>query len=579
MALTTALNMALLGMMNTEVKTNLSSQNITNADKEGYTRKSLNTQYLTTNVGSAPVSGVVIGSSNPFLIKAAMGDISTYSYNSTISNSLSYYATQLGHTDGSNTLSSYLDKMYADLKYLTTSPEIAANKAEVVSTASNLANSVRNLSSDIQSLRLTSEQQIASTIDDINAALDRIDILNDKISSNPTNDASLAEYEDQRNLELQKLAANMDIQYFYTSNNVLQIYSSSGQAMLLSDPHHINYTVTNAVDSTTLYPGGFSPMTIGGTDITTTITGGKLAGLIELRDTTYVNEQAKLDEFANVLKTQVNTALNNGASVPPRTTVTGSLSGLTGATGFSATGSIRVAVTDQSGTIVNYSDINLAAMTTVNDVITALNGVAGISASLTANGELSITASPSPNGVAINPLNSAVTSSTGQSLSQYFGLNDMFTGSNAQSLRVSSTLEANPEYLSISVLSSSATLAVGDRGVARGDGSVADLVASALTTNQSFASAGNFAAQSNTLQRYAQAYMSNAATQASISQSETDTAFQTYKASTELISSTSGVNIDEETAKMLIYQNQYKAAAQVVSTIQDMLDALINAVR
>lgn len=579
MALTTALNMALLGMMNTEVKTNLSSQNITNADKEGYTRKSLNTQYLTTNVGSAPVSGVVIGSSNPFLIKAAMGDISTYSYNSTISNSLSYYATQLGHTDGSNTLSSYLDKMYADLKYLTTSPEIAANKAEVVSTASNLANSVRNLSSDIQSLRLTSEQQIAGTINDINAALDRIDILNDKISSNPTNDASLAEYEDQRNLELQKLAANMDIQYFYTSNNVLQIYSSSGQAMLLSDPHHINYTVTNAVDSTTLYPGGFSPMTIGGTDITTTITGGKLAGLIELRDTTYVNEQAKLDEFANVLKTQVNTALNNGASVPPRTTVTGSLSGLTGATGFSATGSIRVAVTDQSGTIVNYSDINLAAMTTVNDVITALNGVAGISASLTANGELSITASPSPNGVAINPLNSAVTSSTGQSLSQYFGLNDMFTGSNAQSLRVSSALEANPEYLSISVLSSSATLAVGDRGVARGDGSVADLVASALTTNQSFASAGNFAAQSNTLQRYAQAYMSNAATQASISQSETDTAFQTYKASTELISSTSGVNIDEETAKMLIYQNQYKAAAQVVSTIQDMLDALINAVR
>lgn len=579
MALTTALNMALLGMMNTEVKTNLSSQNITNADKEGYTRKSLNTTYLTTNVGSAPVSGVVVGASDPFLIKAAIGDISTYSYNSTVSNSLSYYATQLGHTDGSNTLSSYLDQMYANLKYLATSPEIAANKAEVVSTASNLANSIRNLSGDIQNLRLSAEQQIAGTIDDINASLDRIDVLNDKIAQNPQNDASLAEYEDQRNLELQKLASNMDIQYFYTSNNVLQIYTGSGQSLLLSDPHHINYAVTNSVDATTIYPASFSPMSVGGTDITTSITGGKLAGLIELRDQTYVSEQSKLDELSNVLKTQINTVLNTGASVPPRTNITGSLSGLTAGTAFTATGSIRVAVTDQSGTIVNYSDINLAAMTSVNDVLTALNGVAGLSASLTANGELSITASPSTNGVVFNPLNSAVTSSTGQSFSQYFGLNDLFTGTNAQNIRVSSVLEANPEYLSISSLSSSATLAVGDRGVARGDGSVADLVANALTATQSFANAGNFAAQSNTLQRYAQAYMSNAATQASISQSESDTAYQTYKASTDLMTSASGVNIDEETAKMLILQNQYKAAAQVVSTIQDMLDALINAVR
>lgn len=579
MALTSALNMALLGMMNTEVKTNLSSQNITNADKEGYTRKSLNTTYLTTNVGSAPVAGVVVGASDPFLIKAAIGDISTYSYNSTISNSLSYYTTQLGSTDGSNTLSSYLDQMYANLKYLATSPEIAANKAEVVSTASNLANSIRNLSGDIQSLRLTAEQQIAGTIDDINAALDRIDILNDKIAQNPQNDASLAEYEDERNLELQKLAANMDIQYFYTSNNVLQIYTASGQSLLLSDPHHINYTITNTVDSTTLYPAGFSPITLDGTDITTSVTGGKLAGLIELRDTTYVSEQAKLDELANVMKTQINTILNTGASVPPRSTITGSLSGLTAGTGFSATGSIRVAVTDQSGTIVNYSDINLAAMATVNDVMTALNGVAGLTASLNANGELSVTVSPTTNGIAINPLNSAVTSSTGESFSQYFGLNDLFTGANAQNLRVSSILETNPEYLSISSLSSSATLAAGDRGVARGDGSVADLVADALVGTQSFSAAGNFAAQSNTLQRYAQAYMSNAATQASISQSETDTSYQTYKASSDLVTSTSGVNIDEETAKMLILQNQYKAAAQVVSTIQDMLDALINAVR
>jgi len=45
------------------------------------------------------------------------------------------------------------------------------------------------------------------------------------------------------------------------------------------------------------------------------------------------------------------------------------------------------------------------------------------------------------------------------------------------------------------------------------------------------------------------------------------------------LTSTNGVNLDEETAKLLIYQNQYQAGAQIVTTIKEMLDALIAAVR
>lgn len=256
MALTSALNMTLNGMMTTERKTTLSSQNIANADKEGYTRKSLNTHYITTSAGSVPVSGLVVGSSDNFLAAALIDDLSVYIREKVVSDSLDYYNTQLGSTEGSNTLSSYIDDMYATLKSLATTPETAANKSEVVNTANNLANSLRDMSSDIQSLRQTAEQRIASSVENINAILQRIDTLNTKVSSFAGNDAGLAEYQDQRVVELQKLSSEMDIQYFYTSQNVLQIYTNSGQALLLSQPHPLSYTVTNIVNGGTLYPAG-----------------------------------------------------------------------------------------------------------------------------------------------------------------------------------------------------------------------------------------------------------------------------------------------------------------------------------
>lgn len=580
MALTAGLNMAIRGMMTTAVKTTLSSQNITNADKTGYSRKELQVNYLTTNTGSTPVAGIVVGTTDKFMVKALVGDISTYSAKNVVSSSLDYYVTQVGNTDGTNSLSSYLDSMYSTLQYLATNPETNANKSEVVQTADGLASSLRDLTNDIQKLRLQNEQKIADSVNNINAIIDRINTLNEKITGGVSGDSSTAEYEDQRNLELQNLAGEMDIQYFYTANNRLQLYTGDGQALLLSQPQKLTYAVTNQVNSTTLYPADFSPISLNGADITNSLRSGKLAGYIDLRDDIYPKEQAKLDEFANVLKNQINTLLNTGASVPSRNIVEGSLKNLTAGTTFSATGTVRVAVTDRTGTIVNYSDINLSSMTSINDVMTALNGIPGVTASLNTDGQLRITATPSTNGISINPMTSSVTSSTGESFSSYFGLNDLFTGTaGASDIKVSNYLLNAPEYLAIGVLSSSATLAVGDRGVNRGDGSIAQSLSDMLNSNVPFNAAGDFAAQNNTLQRYAQAFMSSAASKADLAQKDSDTSLQVYKTSSDLLTSHNGVNVDEETAKLLVYQNQYQAGAQVVKTIQEMLDALIAAIR
>lgn len=579
MALSAGLDMAIRGMMTTALKTNLSSQNITNADKPGYSRKSLDINYITTSGGSTPVSGMVVGSTDEFMLKALVGDISSNEAIKVISDSLNYYITQVGNTDGSNSISSFLDGMYSALQYLATNPETSANKSIVVQTADTLASALRDLSNDIQKLRLSNEQKIATSVINVNATLDRIDLLNEKVSQGQNGDASMADYIDQREMELQNLATELDIQYFYTSDKRVQIYTGDGKALLLSDPHHLSYTVTNQVNGSTVYPADFSAISLDGTDITNSVRTGKIAGYVNLRDKVYVDEQKKLDEFTTVLKSQVNTLLNKGASIPPRSLMEGSRQGLTGATAFTATGTIRVAVTDKTGLVQAFSDINLGAMGSISNVITALNGVAGITASLNANGELSISVSPATNGVSINPLASSVTSSTGESFSSYFGLNDMFIGVGAEDVTVSKSLLTAPETLSIGVLSASGTLAVGDRGVNRGDGSIAKSLSDMLNANVSFNAAGDFAAQSNTLQRYAQALISSAASKSDLAEKEAATTQQVFKTTSDLFTSENGVNVDEETAKLLVYQNQYQAGAQVVKTIQSMMDALIAAIR
>ena len=52
-----------------------------------------------------------------------------------------------------------------------------------------------------------------------------------------------------------------------------------------------------------------------------------------------------------------------------------------------------------------------------------------------------------------------------------------------------------------------------------------------------------------------------------------------YDDSKASIDALSGVNLDEEAANMLRYQQAYQAAAQVIRVTQDLFDSLLNATR
>jgi flagellar hook-associated protein 1 FlgK len=578
MSLSLALSTTARSLIATDGKLSITAQNITNADKPGYTRKEMTSRYVTTNAGTVPIFASVQGSTDKFLSSSVIDDSSTVGMRDIVNQYLDYYNTQMGKTDGSTTLSGYMDQLYSNLQLLFSSPETSANKAAVISIADSIANNLRNLSMDVQNQRLQADQKINETVDAINASVAKIAEYNDKILGVENEDAAYAEYQDQRLAELENLSRMLDIQYYFTSQDQVQIYTGAGQPLLLSTQFEIDYTETNSVNSTTLYPAGFSPITLNGFDITTGIRSGELKGLIDVRDSVLVDEQEKLTEYALVLRDTMNAALNQGASIPPRNTMTGTVQGLALGDPFAGAGTIRIATTDTDGLVTDFIDINLGGLADVNDVITAINALGTVTASLTANGELSIQALNPDEGVVINE-NGSTVGPDNWGFSHYFGLGDMFTATTAEDIKVATYLLSDVDYLAVGILSMDPALAIGDRGVARGDGSIADAMADVMISNVSFNAAGNFSAQSNTLKRYAQAIMSDVASQSSIAQGEYDTSYLVYSQTKSLLANKTGVNIDEETAKMLDLQSQYQAAAKIITIIREMFDALYAAVR
>ncbi|MGH1403434.1 MAG: flagellar hook-associated protein FlgK [Alphaproteobacteria bacterium] len=580
MSLTNALYNTFAGINTAEVQISVVSENVTNADKAGYTRKQYDLQYSTAGGTSVPISGTIVSANaDPYLLEEVIEDITAAAESQVKADYLGFLSDQLGTTEGSTTISSSVSDFAASLDQLSVTPEDDALKSKVVSDAEAVASQLRNASQNVQSLRTQADQAIDSTVDRINDLVIELDTLNKQIATAQVQGLTPANLEDERNAALQELAALVDVQYFINSNNELQIYMQ-GYSLLSSQPNLLSYEAAGSLTGDVSYPAQLDGIMLNGTDITGSVKGGELGALVELRDVTLVEEQDKLDEYATVLMDQLNTLSNQGSSSPPQSQLTGDLDGLTGADAFSGTGSVRIAVLDQAGVVTNYADLNIAAYATVSDVINDINAQLGpdVTASLNADGELVIAANNAGEGVAINELDSDV-GADNRGFSHYFGLNNIYDGEDASDIVVSQYLQDDFAALGITRLSDDAGLAVGDLGVAPGAGEVAKELNEQFFVNVSFAQAGNFPALTSSLSDYGNKIMSDVAGRASDALQESSTNSLILGQTLTSLQNAEGVNIDEEMAHLVDLEAKYEAAATLLSVLQEMYDTLISSVR
>jgi flagellar hook-associated protein 1 FlgK len=241
---------------------------------------------------------------------------------------------------------------------------------------------------------------------------------------------------------------------------------------------------------------------------------------------------------------------------------------------FSGSGTTRFAVTDANGALLAFADLDLSSYATVDDLVSAIDAIDGLSASLDASGRLVVSADDAANGVAIADID-GVAGDADQGLSDYLGLNDLLTGSDASTIAVRSSLLATPGLLATSALAVESSPAVGDTVVSIGESGVAQALATALSGDQDFAAAGSLKAASGSFADYAARIIAGVAATAQSSATALETSDSAQQSLADSLSSQSGVNLDEETAKLSELEQQYAVAAQLLETLNTMFDTLL----
>jgi flagellar hook-associated protein 1 len=352
MGLTLGLDNALSGLLTSQEALNTVSQNITNVNTQGYTRKVQNLKSQVLNGQGAGVQNagitrnVDIGLNKQINVQSStMGNLNTLQ---------TYYQSieaQFGNVGDGSSIADQLGTMTNGFQQLSSDPTQIANQTAAVQNALNATGKLNTMTSSIQSLRLQADTAINQGISQINTDLTSINDLNQKITRNLSVGQDATNLQDQRDAALTDVNKYMSVKSYVSNNGALQVYTATGVSLVDNQAHLLTHAaISQSASWMTLAGGQFNGITVGASpaDISATITTGQLGGLLTLRDTTLVNLQSQIDTTAQKLQTAVNAASNQGTTFPNAS------SSYTGSRVFANQGHVAVSSGDTTA-VVTYN--------------------------------------------------------------------------------------------------------------------------------------------------------------------------------------------------------------------------------
>ncbi len=319
MSLISGLSTSLTGMKAAQSQLDLVSRNIANVDTVGYTRKTAAQSNVISN--GTPL-GVSVSQSQRLvdegLLKSYLATSSLGANQSAKYNYLSKAETLLGTPQGNNSIAANVSSLQSAFATFANDVTSSASKYNLLNQAMSITERLNQLSLELQSLRGQADTQIAADVENINTLLDKIDNYNDEIVKyNILGYDGRADLEDQRDQALRELSQYIDISYFKRESGAIVVQTTSGITLLDNDPHKLSHNGVAQTNPTTTYAnGGIGGIYVDNKDITQSIKGGELKGLIDIRDETLSSLQTQLDELSAALKTQINQVHNQGTAFP-----------------------------------------------------------------------------------------------------------------------------------------------------------------------------------------------------------------------------------------------------------------------
>lgn len=233
---------------------------------------------------------------------------------------------------------------------------------------------------------------------------------------------------------------------------------------------------------------------------------------------------------------------------------------------------------DQSTGIGGLGSITIAAGASFTQIVAAINGET-TNAGVTANTLTGVTASMVPEGagyrlrlIADSGEELQLTQTAGSLLTSL----EMTAGATgtATNIAVRSDVLSAPSLMSRGRLQYNSD--TGEYYLGTGDNSTALALSERMTTTLSFRPAGNVSVQTLTFEGYATNVVSDTATRADNNKQTLDYLSNLKQSLYSKDAAVSAVNLDEEMAQLVVYQQSYIAAAKVISTTQSLFEVLNN---
>lgn len=544
MSLLSSLSIATSGLSAIEYQYSVASQNISNQSTPGYVSEAPTiTNAVTGGIGNGVRIGATQLNINQALQSALYAQNAQVSSDTTMDNSLAALSavqgtTATGTTDASagttNTLTDQLGNVQSALTLLVSTPLQSVSQSAVITGAQSMTDTIHTLASTYTTQRQGAEDSIATTIPAINSDLTQIGVISQQIVKLKALGSDTADLENQRLGVMSDLSSNLSVTFAESPNGDMVVRTQDGTE-LPTRPDQIGQNnssqklpsttwplstsdATITPDMTYIAGSSTSPIpgiTLAGRDITTNLTGGTLGANITLRDETYPKMQAQLDSFSYTLINRFN---NVGVSLFTNDA--------------SSTDPSSYLATAQG----NYANpVNPPATTPATPA-----GIVGLSSQISVNTTYANTPSLLSTSTASDGSTIGDTTAIQNVLTQTFGTAAQYVGDSTSS--GGSDLAAPADNLG----------SAGNISLGYGGNQGLLQLATALTADQG----ATIAASSSSL--------------------TTSTSVQTVLQAK--VTDVSGVDVNDELAKVVALQNAYTANAKIVSTVQTMFTALLNAI-
>jgi flagellar hook-associated protein 1 FlgK len=210
---------------------------------------------------------------------------------------------QVQFTSSNSDIPSEISNFFSSLNQLSTDPTSIPLRQSVLAAAESLATVFNQTSASLTQQQTSTDQSVTQTVQQVNQLTGQIATLNTQISQLQGVGQDASAFEDQRDVAIGQLSSLIDVSSF-KSDNSLTLTTANGAPLVVGGQSFALTTQTNA--------SGFQDVYSQGVDITSKLTSGQLAGLIQVRDQALPGLVSNLDTLASGLANALNTANAKG---------------------------------------------------------------------------------------------------------------------------------------------------------------------------------------------------------------------------------------------------------------------------